>query len=77
MRTLHWTIVAAFAIAYATGDDWLTPHVWAGYVLGVAVFIRLLWGLIGPKHARLTDFIFGPTAVNEYLRAVLKFSAPH
>jgi cytochrome b len=32
-------------------------HRWAGYLTGVLVVVRLVWGFIGSKHARLADFI--------------------
>jgi len=75
VRLIHWVLVAAFAVAYATGDDWLTPHVWAGYVAGGAVALRLVWGLIGTKHARFTDFVYGPQAVKAYVVSLVAFSA--
>ena len=43
VRVAHWTIVIAFALAYATEDDLLSPHVWAGYVTGLVVLLRLTW----------------------------------
>ena len=52
VRVFHWTLVAGFAIAYVTEDDLLTVHVWAGYVVGILIVARLIWGLVGPGHAR-------------------------
>ena len=75
VRLIHWVLVAAFIVAYATGDDWLTPHVWSGYIAGGAVALRLVWGLIGTKHARFTDFVYGPQAVKAYLVSLVTFSA--
>ena len=56
MRVFHWTLVTAFAVAYLTEDDLLTVHVWAGYVVGVLIVARLLWGFVGPAmHASPTS----------------------
>jgi cytochrome b len=33
---------------------------------------RLLWGLVGPRHARWRDFVRGPRAVLAYLGGVLR-----
>ncbi|MCU0766967.1 MAG: cytochrome b/b6 domain-containing protein [Gammaproteobacteria bacterium] len=72
VRALHWTLVGAFLAAFATGDEWLGVHVLAGYtVLGV-VSARLVWGVVGTRHARFGDFVRGPRTVRDYLRDVLR-----
>ncbi|MEQ8859070.1 MAG: cytochrome b/b6 domain-containing protein [Pseudomonadales bacterium] len=71
VRIGHWTLVVTFFTAYLVEDDFLTVHVWAGYVLGSVVALRLLWGLIGSRHARFADFVRGPRAVFGYLRDTL------
>lgn len=48
VRVFHWTLLAGFAIAYLTEDDLLTVHVWAGYLVGLLIVARILWGFIGP-----------------------------
>ncbi len=68
VRIGHWSIVAGFFVAYFTEEDLLTWHVWAGYVVGVAVLLRIAWGVIGPKHARFVDFLYRPAEVLAYLR---------
>lgn len=73
VRITHWAIVVGFATAYLTEDDFLTAHVWAGYTVGIAVAVRIIWGVIGPKHARFTDFVFGPSAVICYLFDLIRF----
>jgi len=73
VRITHWAIVVGFATAYLTEDDLLTAHVWAGYTVGIAVTVRIIWGFIGPKHARFMDFLYGPTAVVSYLLELLRF----
>jgi cytochrome b len=54
-------------IAYFTEDGPLTLHVWAGYVVGVLVVLRIVWGFIGPEHTRFSSFIFPPGTVLRYL----------
>jgi cytochrome b len=56
-----------FFVAYFTEDDLLSLHVWAGYVVGVVVALRIAWGLVGPKHARFSDFLYRPAEVAAYL----------
>lgn len=72
VRVFHWSLVAAFALAYVTEDDWLGVHTVAGYtVLGLVGF-RLLWGLVGTRYARFSSFVRGPRVVGAYLRDMLR-----
>lgn len=73
VRLSHWILVAAFFIAYFSEDDLLSLHVWAGYVLGVIVLLRIVWGVVGPRHARFSDFLYRPTEVMTYMRELLSF----
>ncbi len=76
VRVSHWAVALGFFVAYLTEDDLLTLHVWAGYLVGVLVVLRLLWGVVGPKHARFSDFVAGPRTVLVYLRELIAFRAP-
>ena len=75
IRFSHWTLATAFFIAYVTEDDLMTVHVWAGYVVGGLVILRIIWGLVGPRHARFTDFIYRPATVLRYLRDLVTLRA--
>ena len=68
-------LVATFFIAYLTEDDLLTVHVWAGYVVGALVVARIVWGFIGPQHARFSDFVYAPGETLRYVRDLLLFRA--
>ena len=67
VRIGHWTLALSFFVAYLTEDDLLSQHVWAGYVVGAVVCIRLVWGLIGTKHARFSDFVRSPAVTLRYV----------
>jgi len=67
VRIFHWTLVAAFAVAYVTEDEAMALHVWAGYLVGGLVLARIVWGFVGPKHARFSEFICGPANAWGYL----------
>ena len=76
VRVFHWTLVIGFFTAYLTeGEDaTLTLHTWAGYTVFGLVLVRLVWGFIGTRHARFTDFVRRPAVVKEYVGSVLRLN---
>jgi len=71
VRIFHWSLVSAFFIAYFTEDDLLDLHVYAGYVVAGLLVFRLIWGLVGSRHARFTDFVKRPREVWAYLKSII------
>lgn len=72
VRLFHWGLAGAVLIAFATEDELLGLHTWAGYTVLALIGARLIWGLIGPSHARWLDFVRGPRATLAYLGTVLR-----
>lgn len=74
VRVLHWTLVAAVAIAAATaeahGKPAHTVHEISGYVALGVIALRILWGLAGPRHARFGSFVRPPGVAWDYSRAL-------
>ena len=75
VRVFHWSLVAAFVTAWATGEEILSVHELAGYVIIGLVAFRLLWGLVGPRHARFADFLHSPATVLGFLKDSLALKA--
>jgi cytochrome b len=76
VRLLHWSLAAGFAVAYLSEDDLQRLHVYAGYIVGALIAFRLLWGFVGSKHARFSDFVRGPSTVLDYLKDAVRLRAP-
>lgn len=75
VRVFHWTLVAAFSLAYITEEDFLTLHSWAGYTVFGLILVRLIWGLVGPRYARFSDFVHSPREVIQFLKQTLRLRA--
>jgi cytochrome b len=76
VRIFHWALVGGFATAFIVEDDLLGVHVWAGYLVLSLIAVRLVWGLIGTRHARFSDFVRKPSDVLAYIRDALRLRAP-
>jgi cytochrome b len=78
-RLGHWLLAATFLVAWVTGDSetWRLVHVLAGGAFTGIVAFRVLWGIVGTRHARFTHFVRGPGAALAYLRGLLTGRAPH
>jgi cytochrome b len=48
-------MVALFVVAYVTGDEIEKVHVAAGYTIAGLVAARIIWGVVGPHHARFSN----------------------
>jgi len=75
VRIGHWTLVSAFLTAYFIEEDFLSVHVWAGYVIGAVVCFRLIWGFIGSRHARFSDFVRSPAAAIKYVLSLVQYKS--
>jgi len=77
VRIFHWTLVIAFIVAYLTAEEENMVHIYAGYtVLGLIVF-RVIWGIVGSKYARFSDFVYSPSHVIQYLKDLKTGNVTH
>ena len=79
VRAFHWLLVLSFAIAWlsAESERWQPVHLAAGYTMAGLVAFRIVWGLVGPRHARFSDFVRGPGAVLRYLKSLGRGQPEH
>jgi cytochrome b len=79
VRVFHWLAVLSFVGAWITAESerWRLLHVTLGYTLGGLIAFRLVWGLVGTRHARFAEFVRGPAAVLRYLRSLVRPRPEH
>jgi cytochrome b len=76
VRVFHWSLVGLFALAFVTGDEIEWLHVGVGYAIVGLVVLRIVWGLVGPQHARFADFVRSPSTIARYLLQAARWRAP-
>jgi cytochrome b len=69
VRLFHWSLPVLLLTAWLSAEfDALDIHEWCGYTVLVLVSFRIVWGFIGSRHARFSDFLRSPAAAIRYLR---------
>lgn len=76
VRIFHWSLATLFLVAYLTGDEIEQVHIAAGYTIAGLVALRVVWGFVGPAHARFSNFVRSPREVLAYMRDLVLFRAP-
>lgn len=72
VRVFHWSLVLSFAVAWFTWRSEEVLHMWAGYAAGGLVVLRLVWGIVGTRHARFANFVRHPRTILTYLRDIAR-----
>lgn len=72
VRLFHWTVVSACVLNLFVLEEGRYWHRMTGYTVAAALTIRLLWGFVGTKHARFSDFFPTPAKVIAHLRDIIK-----
>ncbi len=72
VRLIHWGLALTILLNGAILDEESTLHEWIGYVAVGLVGVRLIWGLFGSRHARLSAFPPAPVAALRHLVALSK-----
>jgi len=71
VRTFHWSLVVFFGLCYLTGDELDVLHAWLGYGILFLLGVRVIWGFVGTKYARFSNFIYGWKRTREYLKELV------
>ncbi|QLF94566.1 cytochrome b/b6 domain-containing protein [Pseudomonas sp. ABC1] len=71
IRLFHLSVAGVFVANYfftEAGEDW---HTWLGYYAAAWLSVRLIWGFIGPRSARWSDFWPTPARLRTHASALL------
>ncbi len=76
-RVFHWLLVICFAGAWLTSESERLQmiHYAFGYSACVLVLFRLIWGLVGTRYARFTQFLKGPAEMMKHAKGLLSSHA--
>ncbi len=76
VRIFHWLVVTGYFANMFITEEGKAVHRWIGYAVVGAVLLRLIWGFVGTKHARFSDFMPTPSRLRAYVAALLKGREP-
>ena len=79
VRVFHWTLAASVLGAYVTGEseDFERLHHTLGWVAAGLIAFRVVWGLVGTRYARFSEFIRGPAQVWAYIKSLRSGQPQH
>ncbi|MDP2018717.1 cytochrome b/b6 domain-containing protein [Hydrogenophaga sp.] len=77
VRVFHWSLVTCVLLNLFVVNDGEDLHQWLGHAAAALVAVRVVWGFIGPRHARFTDFFPTPRRVASHVRALFKDEPEH
>ncbi len=70
LRLFHWAFALTILALWYTSEqegEFIELHMQLGYfALGLVIF-RIIWGFVGPKHAKFSAFIPSPKSLYQYL----------
>jgi len=72
VRLIHWSLALTILLNGAFLDAESKSHEWVGYIALALVGLRLVWALIGPKHARFSAFPPNPVRAINHIRSMFE-----
>lgn len=72
VRVFHWSLVSCVVFNYFVLHDGKTFHQWVGYFAVTLVMARIVWGFIGSRYARFSDFFPTPSRMTDHVRQVMR-----
>lgn len=75
IRAFHWSLAAAVLLNFITKEG-EQLHQWVGYFACLLIGLRIVWGFIGSKHARFSDFFPTPSRVRHHMSEIAALKTP-
>jgi cytochrome b len=75
VRLFHWALVLLLisqVVTVSIGGNAMEYHMLGGYAILALVLFRLVWGFVGTRSARFSDFLRGPKAAFGYAGQLFK-----
>jgi cytochrome b len=76
VRLFHWTVVAGCLLDLFVVEDGEFAHRAIGYAVAAALAVRVVWGFVGTRHARFSNFVPSFGALKRYLAALGRGAEP-
>ena len=67
VRVTHWAVAAGITANLLFTEEGSELHQYVGYIVVGLVVIRLLWGFVGTRYARFSDFFPTPSRIQHHL----------
>lgn len=80
LRIFHWCFAMTILGSWYTSEqegELIELHMQFGYVALALIIFRVLWGVVGPKHARFSNFLPSPKTLISYLRETKENESTH
>ena len=70
IRVFHWATVTLCLLNFFVLEEGETPHRWLGYLATALVCARIVWGFVGSRYARFSDFFPTPAKIVRHVQNV-------
>lgn len=70
VRAFHWALVICILLNFFVLEEGETPHRWLGYLATALVCARIVWGFVGSRYARFSDFFPTPAKIVRHVKNV-------
>ena len=68
-RIFHWLLVIGMITAYLVSEEkeLLNIHSSLGYMVGILIIFRIIWGFAGPEYSKFSNFPIGMNSIKNFI----------